>query len=202
MKVKFYTKIVNYFIIFSLFLTNIVGASMPDTFKIITDKQPLYTVQYDGYNITARKLRIEGSNNVTYCLEINRNYPTGQNFSISDEINEKLNNILAAGYPNRSVTELNLDNENEAYFATQIAIWSLISGYDVTMMKGDNPKIIAAINNIYNDGINAKYNNVIQSKIYKTSDPSIQEVVVISVDDLISEEKAETKQAEYPPQEG
>ncbi|WP_297422063.1 thioester domain-containing protein [Clostridium sp.] len=202
MKVKFYTKVVSYFIIFSLFLTNILGASMPDTFKITTDKQPLYTVQYDGYNITARKLRIEGSNNVIYCLEINRNYPTGQNFSISDEINEKLNNMLAAGYPNRSVTELNLDNENEAYFATQIAIWSLIAGYDVTKMKGDNPKIIAAINNIYNDGINAKYNNVIQSKIYKTNDPSIQEVVVISVDDLISEEKAETKQAEYPPQEG
>jgi TQXA domain-containing protein len=78
-----------------------------------------------------------------------------------EEINEKLNNIIAAGYPNRSVSELNLNNENEAYFATQIAIWSLISGYDVNKMKGDNPKILEAIKNIYYDGMDAKYNGII-----------------------------------------
>ena len=100
------------------------------------------------------------------------------------------------------MAELNLDNENEAYFATQIAIWSSVQGYDVNKIKGNNPKILEAIRNIYNDGVSGKYKNKIQSKIYKTSDESVQEVIVISYDDLMAEEKAESEQVEYAPQEG
>lgn len=202
MKIKKHLKALVIFIIFILLTSTCISASMPDTVKIKTLKGILYAVQYEKFNLNVEKIRIEGSDNVVYCLEINKKYPSGQNFSLIKDTNEKITNVIAAGYPNRSVAELNLDNENEAYFATQIAIWSAMEGYDVNLMKGANPKILEAIKNIYNDGVSGKYSEKIQSKIYKTNDESIQEVIVISYDDLISEEKAESRQGEYAPQEG
>ena len=202
MKFKKCIKVLSYFIIFTLLIGINMGANMPDTVNIITEKGILYTVQYENFDLNVEKIKIEGSNDVVYCLEIDKNYPSGQKFLLNGTNNEKINNLVAAGYPNRSVAELKLDNENEAYFATQIAIWSSVQGYDVNKIKGDNPKILAAIRNIYNDGVSGKYKNIIQSKIYKTSDNSVQEVIVISTDDLIAEEKAESEQMEYPPQEG
>ena len=202
MKLKKCIKVLSYFIIFTLLVGINMGANMPDTVNIITEKGILYTVQYENFDLNVEKIKIEGSNDVVYCLEIDKNYPSGQKFLLNGTNNEKINNLVAAGYPNRSVAELKLDNENEAYFATQIAIWSSVQGYDVNKIKGDNPKILAAIRNIYNDGVSGKYKNIIQSKIYKTSDNSVQEVIVISSDDLMAEEKAESEQMEYAPQEG
>jgi len=202
MKFRRFMKALSYFIIFTLLIGINMSASMPETVKIITEKGILYTVQYDNFDLNVEKIKIEGSNDVVYCLEINKKYPSGQNFLLNGSTNEEINNIMAAGYPNRSVAELNLDNENEAYFATQIAIWSSIEGYDVNKIKGNNAKILEAIRNIYNDGVSGKYKNKIQSKMYKTSDESVQEVIVISYDDLMAEEKAESEQVEYAPQEG
>jgi TQXA domain-containing protein len=202
MKVKNFIKGLGCFIISVLIISNIIGVSAAETVKVTIDKTPLYVVQYNGNDITARRIRIQGSNNVAYCLEINKSYPSGQNFAPGGSITELISNVIAAGYPNRSVTQLNLENEDEAYFATQIAVWSAAEGYDVNKMTGANSKILQAIKTIYNDGVIGKYNNVIQSKVYTTSVDSIQEIIVVQFEDLLSEEKAESKQAEYPPQEG
>jgi len=206
MKLKKYIKVISYFIIFTLLIGTNIGASMPDTVKVVTEKGIIDTVHYENYDLNVERIKIVGSDDIVYCLEIDKKFPSGQTFLINGTNNEQINNVIAAGYPNKSVAELNLDNENQAYFATQIAIWSSVQGYDVNKIKGDNPKILNAIRTIYNDGVSGKYKNKIQSKIYKTSDSSIQEVMVISHDDLMdtlmSEEKAESEQMEYAPQEG
>jgi TQXA domain-containing protein len=202
MKLKKYIKLLSYFVVFTLILGLSIGASMPSTVKIITEKGILHTVQYDNFDLNVEKIKIEGSNDIVYCLEIDKKYPSGQNFLLNGTNNESINNMIAAGYPNRSVSELNLNDENEAYSATQFAIWSLVQGYDVNKITGNNSKIVEAIRNIYNDGVSGKYKNKIQSKIYKTSNQSVQEVIVISHDDLMAEEKAESEQVEFPAQEG
>ena len=202
MNIKKYIKLLSYFILFTLLVGINAGASIPDTVKIITEKGILYTVQYDNFDLNVERIKIEGRSDIVYCLEIDKKYPSGQNFLLTGISNEQIDNILGAGYPNRSIAELNLDNENQAYFATQIAIWSVEKGYDVNKIKGANPKIVEAIRNIYDDAINGKYKNMIQSKVYKTSDESVQEVIVSSYKDLMAEEKAESEQAEYAPQEG
>jgi len=202
MKLKKYTKLLSYFIIFTIILSSNIGASMPNMVKIVTEKGILHTVQYDNFDLNVEKIKIEGNNDIVYCLEIDKKYPSGQSFLLNGTNNESINNMIAAGYPNRSVSELKLNDENEAYSATQIAIWSLVQGYDVNKIKGNNPKIVEAIRNIYNDGVSGKYKNIIQSNIYKTSDQSVQEVIVISHGDLMAEEKAESEQVEYPAQEG
>lgn len=202
MNLKKYTKLISFFIFFTLLASINIGADMQSTLKIFTQKGILYTVQYDNFDLNVERIKIEGSNDIAYCLEINKKYPSGQNFMLTGTSGEEINNVLGAGYPNKSVKDLNLDNENQAYFATQIAIWSLEEGYDVNKIKGNNPKILEAIKSIYNDGMSGKYNNIIKSRIYKTSDEAIQEVIVSSLNPLMAEEKAESQQAEYAPQEG
>lgn len=202
MKIKSNIKPLIFFVIFTLFISTTIGATTPDTVKINTEKGILNTVQYEDFDLNVERIKIEGSNSVVYCSEINKKYPSGQKFSLIANGEDKVTSILSAGYPNRSVAELNLSNENEAYFATQIAMWCSMEGYDVNLMRGANPKILEAIKNIYNDGISRKYSNRTRSKIYKTSDENIQEVVIISYEDLMSEVKAESEQNEYAPQEG
>ena len=206
MKLKKYIKALSYFIIFTLLIGINMGASMPNTVKIITEKGIINTVHYENFDLNVEKIKIVGSDDIVYCLEIDKKFPSGQTFLINGTNNEQINNVIAAGYPNKSVAELNLENENQAYFATQIAIWCSVQGYDINKIKSDNPVMLNAIRTIYNDGVSGKYNKKLQSKIYKTTDNAIQEVIVISHDDLVdtlmAEEKAESEQMEYAPQEG
>ncbi|AQR95213.1 MULTISPECIES: thioester domain-containing protein [Clostridium] len=202
MKINKYLRKINYFMILTLFMSMIIGADATPNFKVITGKQIIGTVQYNGYDLNARKISIEGSKNIVYCLEINKNYPSGQSFSSIGDLSKNIGNVVAAGYPNRSPAELNLSDENEAYFATQIAIWSAMEGYDVNKFKGENPYVLDAIRNIYNDGMKGVYTNKIRTKAYKTNNEAIQEIITVHLDDLVAEQKAESIQKEYPPQEG
>lgn len=202
MRLKKYARALSCFMVFVMLTGIILGADKPEAIKAITQGKPLYTVQYDDYDITARWIKVEGSNNVAYCLEINKKYPSGQSFTSIGKASANINNILAAGFPNRSAAELNLDNDNEAYFATQLAIWSGMEGYDVNAFKGTNPKILEAIKSIYINGMNGKYANKIRTTAYITNDETIQDIIVVHVDDLIAEQKAESIQKEYAPQEG
>lgn len=202
MNLKKYTKLMTYLILLTLFAGLIIAADIPNPVKIIAQKGVLYKVEYDKFELNVEKIKIEGRNDIVYCLEVDKKYPSGQNFSLIGTIEEEFNNIIGAGYPNRNSAQLNLDNENQAYFATQIAIWSFKEGYDVNKITGNNPKILAAIKTIYNDGISGKYKNIIQSKVYKTTDEAVQEVIVSAYNPLMAETKAESEQAEYAPQEG
>ncbi|WP_160687706.1 thioester domain-containing protein [Clostridium sp. C2-6-12] len=202
MKLKKYTRLMTYLFFVTLFAGFITGADMPSSVKIITQKGIIDKVQYNNYDLNVEKIKIEGRDDIVYCLELDKNYPSGQNFLLTGTSGEEINNIIGAGYPNRTPAQLNLNTENQAYFATQIAIWSFQEGYDVNKITGNNPKVLAAIRTIYNDGISGKYKNIIQSKVYKTTDEAIQEVLVSAFNPLMSEVKAETEQAEYAPQEG
>lgn len=202
MKYKIYRNFLGYFIIIVLLICNNIGAALPQTVNIITKKGIINKVQYNNFDLNVERIEIEGDKSIVYCLEIDKKYPSGQEFSLIDEKPDEIDKFIAAGYPNRTIEELNLDNENDAYFATQIVIWCYIENYDVNKIVGSNPKIIKAIRNIYTDGLNDKYRNQIDSKIYKTTDDSIQEVILAQSNYLMSEEKAESKQLEYAPQEG
>ena len=82
MKLKKCIKMLNYFIIFTLIISDLVGASMPNTVKIITEKGIICTVQYEDYDLNVERKRIEGSNDIVYCLEIDKKYTSGQTYLI------------------------------------------------------------------------------------------------------------------------
>lgn len=75
----------------------------------------------------------------------------------------KVQGIIANGYPCRSLSELNLDNKYQAYYATKMALWCyLLSTWDINDLKV-NPnltgaeltraeKMLAAAQDIYRRG--------------------------------------------------
>ena len=195
MKLKKYIRLISFFIVFSTLLNSTVFAfgagkvEIPDEIIARVTKEKLNEVQYENYTISANKIKAEGRDEVVYCLEIDQSYPSGEIFKRDDKLNKEIDGIISHGYPNVSFEDLNLSSENEAYFATQIAIWSCLEHYDVNKMKCTNNSILNAIKTIYLKGMaesdEVKYSNV----EYISPNESVQRVVMVF-------EKL------YPPQEG
>lgn len=145
---------------------------------INTDNIILGKVYYSDFSMMAKK--ITSQDGIGYCLEIDKSYPHGESFTHSGTVNTKIRNILACGYPNKSPSDLNLISEDDAYFATQIAIWSIIEGYDVSKLTGDKPEILNAIRTIYNNSLTLTNANLnYDANLFFTSD-SIQDIVTLS----------------------
>lgn len=195
MNLKKYRRLISLFILFSTLLNCTFSAyaaakvTIPEKIIVRTSKEKIDSVQYENYTLSANKINAEGRTEVVYCLEIDQGYPSGETFTRDYKLNEEIDGIITNGYPNISFEDLNLSSEDEAYFATQIAIWSCLEGYDISKIKSRNAAMVNAIKTIYSKGMaegkEVKYGNV----EYISPNESIQRVVVVF-------EKL------YPPQEG
>lgn len=183
MKINKYIKFICTLLIFPLFLANNVYAAdrydIPESITITTDSKKIDEVKYENYTISSNRIRITGRDEVVYCLEIDEGYPSGQVFNLSGVPEEKIDNIIASGYPSKTPEELNLSNEDEAYFATQIAVWCSIEGYDVNKLTGHNPDVVEAIKTIYTQGLRARDMKMTVNKEYTSPNRSIQKVVAV-----------------------
>lgn len=183
-KYRILSIITAFILVFSMSVRVSATMIVPNNMVIVTDKNYLYQVEYEDFFIRARKITSEDKKNVGYCLEIDKEYPNGENFTLLGNPIDVVTGVLNAGYPNKTYQELNLDNEEQAYFATQIVIWSVIEGYDVYKFKGDNPKIINAIRSIHDNGVNgiSKSNGKYVYKEYDTNDV-VQDIVMVLQDE-------------------
>ncbi|GAB6169378.1 hypothetical protein JCM1393_18380 [Clostridium carnis] len=173
-------------IAFSINLKTKAFSDFSNNIQINTEKYYLEEVHYENFNIKAKRIKTDESNSLGYCLEIDKSYPHGEKFSKMDTVAKGIENIILSGYPNKSPKELGVDSEEQAYFATQIAIWSLMEGYNVNKFRGNNPKIITAIKNIYNEGMLEKHeSNKYKYYLYYAND-NVQQVVV-AVEDTESQ---------------
>ena len=183
MKINKYIKFICTLLIFPLFLANNVYAAdrydILESITITTDSKKIDEVKYENYTISSNRIRITGRDEVVYCLEIDEGYPSGQVFNLSGVPEEKIDNIIASGYPSKTPEELNLSNEDEAYFATQIAVWCSLEGYDVNKLTGQNPDVVEAIKTIYTQGLRARDMKMTVNNEYTSPNRSIQQVVVV-----------------------
>lgn len=171
-------------IVFILFLLvvnfsyNCFAMQLGDELKISTGDYYVGEVEYENFIIKAKIIRAVETNEIGYCLEIEKLYPSGEIFKGIGYATDGLAGIISEGYPNKSYGEIGLSSEEEAYFATQIAIWSYVEGYDINGFKGNN-RVVEAIKKIYNQGISKnseEYNN--QYKIYNYND-EVQDIALI-----------------------
>lgn len=171
-------------IVFILFLLvvnfsyNCFAMQLGDELKISTGDYYVGEVEYENFIIKAKIIRAVETNEIGYCLEIEKLYPSVEIFKGIGYATDGLAGIISEGYPNKSYGEIGLSSEEEAYFATQIAIWSYVEGYDINGFKGNN-RVVEAIKKIYNQGISKnseEYNN--QYKIYNYND-EVQDIALI-----------------------
>lgn len=107
-----------------------------------------------------------------YCMQLGLNgaetIEGGYNVDATKYLDDKIaNNIILNGYPYKTVSELGLANESEARYATQFALWGRINSLDLNQivpMEDQYIRVINAIRNIYNNGVNSSlnYTNVVK----------------------------------------
>lgn len=149
-----------------------------DETQITTGQNYVGEVQYEDFIIKAKIVREVGTNEIGYCLEIHKEYPSGETFKSIRYATQELAGIISSGYPSKTFNELNLNSEEEAYFATQVAIWIFIEGYDVNAFRGEK-RIIEAIKRIYNEGTTKKDESYLgKFMIYNFSDRE-QDIVLV-----------------------
>lgn len=109
-----------------------------------------YMYFYKDYNNVEHKafclnLGITGAEGGDYLVDVNNLY--------SDPT---VSSIILSGSPYKTLAELGLNNEDEATFATQFAVWTYINHLDlnsITPYSSGNENVVNAIKSIYNNGI-------------------------------------------------
>lgn len=143
-------------------------SEIPNNIIIQTTNLPDYNLNYNSKPIKAQK--IISNIGTGYSLEYTKNYPKGQNFVMQETPSEIIQKILYNGFPNKSSLELNLISDDDAYFATQIALWCALENYDINKISGITTRIHNAITNIYNESMTSMdIPDKIKFKIYSTT---------------------------------
>lgn len=100
---------------------------------------------------------------IAYCMDYARkNPPNGTGLQYLKNVkSNKVVAVLMNGYPNRSAAQLGLNNDEEAYLATQMAVWAAINGTDET--KGASFNLDKLQPNVrYNASYEKLFNNSVK----------------------------------------
>lgn len=144
---------------------------------IITAKDGIINVVgYENFYLQAQ--RIESDVGIGYCIEVEKDYPIGQNFEFVGKPARQVVGMMAAGYPNKTAAELGLTTDDNAYFATQIAIWCVTEGYPPNKFKSKDKELLQAIKNIYEEGMQYTGNDLDYTVMEYYYSDSIQRIVI------------------------
>lgn len=182
-------KIIKYIILFMLvFLItgNISYAAMlPKEIIIETEDIVIDKVRYKDFYLNVSKI-IVGDGKAAYCLEIHKEYPAGESFTKNKERQYDISPVMQVGYPNSTSEELGVENDEEAYFATQIALWCYLEGYNANFITGSNTKEVEAIKKIYNESKSRVSKEMNYDINVYYSNEEVQDIVVVSAKEGIN----------------
>ena len=138
------------FINLVLISSNVNAANIGESKTLERGEKGYYCVQkWDGskwvylsYNQTFYTDN-DGQKYIAYCLSPGSpgvGYVSGESESYDVKINKMLDDeriwrVLKNGYPNKSIKQLNLENADDAYFATMQAINAILRGYNLEQAK-------------------------------------------------------------------
>lgn len=174
-------------VIFPVQLNNIFAvdfSSLYGNYTILSYPNSSTYISYQGRNQTLFEYYSLNSNQEkipAYCMTLGLNgAETTNNGYIVNCIdllqNEAVSNIILSGYPYKTPSELSLKSENEAWYATQFAIWIKLNNLDIsqiTPINDEYTRITDAITNIYNNSIYYNKKQNITPNINELADTQI-----------------------------
>ncbi len=135
-----------------LFTQGSVFAAQSLRYEHSTYKKVGYNRDYE-YTTYFAKTTLGG--NVAYCVDYGRRNPSqGTNLPEGRKLSQKATNVLMNGYPNKTAAQLGVANDDEAYYATQLAFWIAARGESKKKALNLNLNNISPVN-----GMNSFYNN-------------------------------------------
>lgn len=160
-------------------LCTIVTSSLtfiPKDLVINTGTDVIGIMYYDNFYIKANK--ITSNLGVGYCLEVEKEYPHGETFGLVSKNDKEVDKVLSVGYPNVSASELGVASDDDAYFATQVVIWSIYEDYDVNKIDIADKNVLQAVKNIYNNYKNNTSNIVLENAAEYYYNDKVQRIIV------------------------
>lgn len=145
----------------------------------------------DGTNVEILKAKLDDK--VSYSITYKTNEkPKGEMNATKQYSNGYITSVLINGYPNVSYEEMNLQSEDEAYLATQLAIYQMLAKKNSTIINGE-----FNINNIIS--CDEEHSDMVQRIVLKAKEIyslAMEEPYIESADVLINDEnlKMETKE--------
>lgn len=190
--IKVVKKAFAFVLLVTIVLNNIVCAVENNSYQTNFGDYRIYSrigsekyIYYNGRiqtNFEYYYLNNNGVEMPAYCLNLGVDGAEKKDeyyVNVSDKINDKiLVSIMLNGYPYKSVEELRVENVREAKYATQFAIWAYLSNLNLgTIVPTTHTyqRVVNAISDIYNNGINSSYdeNNVINMQTTKIEVDSV-----------------------------
>lgn len=150
--------------------------SIPNHVSVTVGDEIINEIAYENFILEAK--RIETSVGPGYCLEVEKDYPSGQRFEFVGKPARQVVGMMSAGYPNKSAAEIGVSTEDNAYFATQIAIWCVTEGYSPNKFRSRDKELLQAIKNIYEEGMQYTGNELDHIAMEYYYSDSIQRIVV------------------------
>lgn len=150
--------------------------SIPNHVTVTVGDEKINEIAYENFILEVK--RIETSVGPGYCLEVEKDYPSGQRFEFVGKPARQVVGMMAAGYPNKSAAEIGVSTEDNAYFATQIAIWCVTEGYSPNKFRSRDKELLQAIKNIYEEGMQYTGNELDHIAMEYYYSDSIQRIVV------------------------
>ena len=168
------------FVFIMLFALSLIGnITNAETFNVndnidlakynIYCREGMSYIRYKGVGQLNHMYYYRDYNNVehkAFCLNLGMTgaeagtYTVDANTLIQDP---RVASILISGSPYRTLEDLGLNNEDEASFATQFAVWCYINDLDldqITVYNSGNENVAVAIKRLYHDGMNMVYTSV------------------------------------------
>lgn len=149
--------------------------TVPNKMVVNTEDNVLGTIGYEDFDLIANKITTEIG--PAYRLEVEKEYPSGEMFEFEGIPEKNIIGMILAGYPNKSAEEIGADSEEDAYFATQIAIWCVTEGYIPKKFKSSHKNMVQIIKNIYEEGMKYRGEDVGHIAIEYYNNDSIQRIV-------------------------
>lgn len=150
--------------------------AIPNHLNITVSDYVINLIRYEDFYLEAKKINTDVG--PAYCLEVEKDYPSGQTFEFEGKPAREIVGMMAAGYPNKSAAELGVASDDDAYFATQMAVWCVTEGYEPSKFKHKDKALMQAIKNIYNEGMQYTGNDLDHTAMEYYYSDNIQRIVV------------------------
>ncbi|OOZ79358.1 collagen-binding protein [Bacillus cereus] len=146
---RFIIKVVTLLSVLALFLNVFLSRASAE---VMTHEK--YSIDWSYSNSLSKYIRTEmiknSSGQIAYCLTLGLKSPNGEDLPEMGKTDNVVYRVLLNGFPQKSVEELGVTNQNEAHYATQLAIWNALGQLDVNELNHANKNVGKAAKEIIN----------------------------------------------------
>ncbi|MED3152467.1 thioester domain-containing protein, partial [Bacillus thuringiensis] len=119
-----------------------------------------YSMNWSYSNSLGKHIRTEmiknSSGQIAYCLTLGLKSPNGEDLPEMGKTDNVVYRVLLNGFPQKSVQQLGVANQNEAHYATQLAVWNALGQLDVNELKHENKNVEKAAKAIISNANNSE----------------------------------------------